>query len=32
MNNGSLIAEGDLETIIHNPQVKEVYLGKEFMV
>lgn len=32
MNNGSLIAEGDLQTIINNHKVKEVYLGKEFIV
>lgn len=32
MNNGSLIAEGNLQTIINNPKVKEVYLGKEFIV
>lgn len=32
MNDGKLIAEGDLETITNNSQVKEVYLGKEFTV
>ncbi len=32
MNDGQLIAEGNIETITNNPQVKEVYLGHEFIV
>lgn len=32
MNDGKLIAEGNMETIINNQHVKEVYLGKEFIV
>ncbi len=32
MNDGKLIAEGNIETITNNPQVKEVYLGHEFIV
>ncbi len=32
MSDGKLIAEGNMETIINNAQVKEVYLGKEFSV
>ena len=32
MNDGKLIAEGDMETIINNQHVKEGYLGKEFIV
>ena len=32
MNDGKLIAKGNMEEIINNNEVKEVYLGQEFKV
>lgn len=32
MNNGKLIAKGNINSIINNQEVKEVYLGQEFKV
>jgi lipopolysaccharide export system ATP-binding protein len=30
LNNGSVLAEGKPEAILHNDEVRNVYLGKEF--
>lgn len=30
LNNGQVIAEGDAQAIVHNPEVRKVYLGENF--
>lgn len=30
LNDGKVIAEGDAQTIVHNPEVRKVYLGENF--
>ncbi len=32
MNNGQLITEGNAESILRNPKVREVYLGEQFQI
>jgi ABC-type lipopolysaccharide export system ATPase subunit len=32
MNNGKIIAEGKPESVLENPQVRDVYLGHQFQL